>query len=215
MTDQFDVTDRNRLRRVAKRGKYDRKTICEVIDACWIGHVAINDNGDHGVVTIPMMHARLDDCLVFHGATSSRLMMYLGSGQVVAVSFAIVDGLVLAKSLFHHSMNYRSVVVFGTGQIIEDEQQKMEALKAISDKIMPGRWQDARAPNPQEMKATAVIKVSMDSASAKIRTGGPIEDPPDLELPIWSGVIPIESALGQPIPDENTAAVDLPEYMRI
>ena len=213
MSETFELTDRNRVRRVAKRGLYDKESVFAVIDAAWIGHVAIKDLDEQGVTVIPMLHARMNDTLVFHGATSSRLMKYLGSGQPIAVSFAMVDGLVLAKSLFHHSMNYRSAVVFGTGGLLEDESEKLAALQAISDKIMPGRWEDARGPNEQEMKATAVVQVQIESASAKVRTGGPIDDPADLELPVWSGVVPIESNLMKPWADEHSQQTTLPGYL--
>jgi len=214
MKEPFEVTDRNRLRRVAKRGSYDRDAVHRVIDAAWLGHVAIRDERTEGPVVIPMLHARMQDCLIFHGATSSRLMKFLVSGQPLAVSFALVDGLVLAKSLFHHSMNYRSVVAFGRGLPIEEEPAKLLALKAISDKIMPGRWREARQPNPQEMRATAVVQVPIDSASAKIRKGGPIDDPDDYSLPVWSGVVPFSSRWGEPSADEHSGGIALPSYIR-
>ena len=171
---------------------------------------------------IPMMHTRQDDSIIFHGAKSSRLMRYLGGGGPICLSVAIVDGLVLAKSLFHHSMNYRSVVAFGKGKEIESDSKKLEALKAISDKVMPGRWNDARLPNEQELKATAVVSVCIDSASAKIREGGPVDDPEDLELPHWAGVVPL-SLRAQPAieaeamgdkDDSTPSGVERPVYLK-
>ena len=185
---QFDITEQNRVRRVAKRGLYDHESVFRVIDAAWIGHIGITtpptDERPSGVTVIPMLHARIDDQLIFHGATSSRLMKYLSSGQPICVSFGIVDGLALAKSLFHHSMNYRSAVVFGSGALEEDPDQRIAALKAISDKVMPGRWDDARQPNQKELKATAIVTMKIDTASAKIRTGAPVDEEDDHHLPV-------------------------------
>ena len=213
MPDSYDVNDRNRVRRVAKRGVYDRAQVHAVIDAALVGHVAIVD-AESGVAAIPMFHARMADSLVFHGARSSRLMKYLAGDQPVSVSFAMVDGLVLAKSLFHHSMNYRSAVVFGRGSLIEDREEQLTALKAMSDKLVPGRWEDARMPSEREMAATAVVRVSIESASAKIREGGPIDDPEDQMLPYWSGVVPVKSVYGTWQPDEHSQATVTPEYLR-
>ena len=211
MGKQFATTDLNQVKRVPKRGAYDHETVFRVIDAAWMGHVGIlNPNG--GVTVIPMLHARMDDSLIFHGAKSSRLMKYLGSGDPVSVSFGMVDGLVLAKSLFHHSMNYRSAVVFGTGQLINDADEVLTALNAISEKIMPGRWDDAREPSKKELSATAVVKLQIESASAKIRTGDPIDDEDDFSLPVWSGVLPIHSSFGRPITDANSDGIEVPEY---
>jgi len=213
MPPSFDVTQLNQVKRVPKRGSYDHETVFSVIDAAWIGHVGILSPPGGAVTVIPMLHARLDDCLIFHGARSSRLMKYLASGEPLSISFAITDGLVLAKSLFHHSMNYRSAVVFGTGKSVEGETEINNALKAISDKIMPGRWEDARQPNDKELSATEVVKVKIKSASAKIRTGDPMDDEADLELPFWSGVIPIHSQIGQPMTDQNSTELPVPDYI--
>lgn len=211
MHKQFATSDLNQVKRAPKRGAYDYETVFRVIDAAWMGHVGIL-NSTGGVTVIPMLHARIDDSLIFHGANSSRLMKYLGGGEPVSVSFGMVDGLVMAKSLFHHSMNYRSAVVFGSGQLIDHESDVLEALTAISDKIMPGRWNDARQPNKKELSATAVVKLQIESASAKIRTGDPVDDEADFSLPVWSGVLPIRSGFGDPISDANSADRPLPEY---
>lgn len=213
MNKSFEANERNRVRRVAKRGAYDFETVFSVIDAAPIGHVAISDN-DLGLTVIPMLHSRMEDSLVFHGATTSRLMVCLGSGEPISVSFAIVDGLVLAKSLFHHSMNYRSAVVFGTGHLVRDESERMAALKSISDKIMPGRWEDARQPSDKEMKATAIVKLKIESASAKIRTGPPNDDTEDHLLKFWSGVVPFETRMLAPVADEHSQEIEIPEYLR-
>lgn len=211
MTKQFETTTLNQVKRVAKRGAYDHETVFKVIDAAWMGHVGIL-NPEGQVTVIPMLHARLDDALIFHGANSSRLMKYLSSGNPVSVSFGMVDGLVLAKSLFHHSMNYRSAVVFGAGQLLNDPEDVLAGLNAISEKIMPGRWDDARKPNEKELAATAVVRLRIESASAKIRTGDPIDDEADIQLPVWSGVLPIRSSFGTPIADSNSTGQEFPNY---
>lgn len=213
MSKQFEVGDLNRVKRVPKRGVYDHDSVFKVIDSAWMGHVGILSPSG-GVTVIPMLHARIDDRLIFHGANSSRLMIYLGSGQPVSVSFAMADGLVLAKSLFHHSMNYRSAVVFGSGRLLDEPDEIIRGLRAVSDKIMPGRWDDARQPNTKELAATAVVELKIETASAKIRTGDPVDDDADLELPVWSGVLPIESKLGRPTSDANSVNLEVPSYLQ-
>ena len=213
MNQKFEVEERNRVRRVPKRGIYDRLTVYEIIDAAPISHVAIHDP-DQGPIVIPTLHGRIDDQLIYHGATTSRLMQQLASGQPVCISFALVDGLVLAKSLFHHSMNYRSVVVFGRGRQVETEAEKNRALKAMSDRLLPGRWEDARLPNAKELKATSIVMIEMESASAKVRTGDPVDDPEDHDFPCWSGIVPFETVWKQPIADANSTDVQVPEYLR-
>ncbi len=213
MTDAYEITDRNRVRRVARRGIYDRDQVHTIIDAALVAHVGILQGESGGVTVIPMFHARMDDCVVFHGARSSRLMRYLSSGQPVCLSFALMDGLVLAKSLFHHSMNYRSAVVFGRGSLLDDERRQLEALKALSDKVLPGRWEDARGPNDREMSATAVVAVQIESASAKIRTGDPVDDAEDFALPVWSGVVPLDRRFTDPLADEHSVNLPLPDYL--
>lgn len=194
----FEKTNRNAVRQVAKRGHYDFDTVHQVLDINLLANVAFVT--PEGPAIIPMLFARRDDVLLFHGSTKSRLMQVLGSGAPICVSSTTLDGLVLAKSVFHHSMNYRSVTVFGTGHEVTDEEERLEALRILTERVMPGRWQDARLPNPQEMKATSVVAVKIESASVKIREGEPVEDPEDLALPVWSGVIPLQQAAAAPIP---------------
>ena len=212
--DDFSVSELNRVRRVAKRGVYDRQTIYQIIDATLIGHVGINDSQQQRVAVIPMFHARMDDAILLHGAQTSRLMENLASEEPVCVCFSLVDGIVLAKSLFHHSMNYRSAVVFGTGSELIEHSDRIAALKQLSDKIMPGRWDDARQPNEQELKATKVVKIEIESASAKIRTGGPVEEPEDEELTVWSGVLPLKTSAAVAQTDELSQGIDFPEYIQ-
>lgn len=209
---EFSVTDQNRVRQVAKRAKYDRDAVNEIFDqslVCQVGFV----QADRPFV-IPMFFARRNDELLFHGSTKSRLMQSLISGSPICISVTILDGLVLAKSLFHHSMNYRSVTAFGVGHSLGGDSDKLEALKIISDKSMPGRWDDARKPNAQELKATLIASVTIDSASAKIRTGEPVDDPEDENLPVWSGVIPISQKTSSPLPAKGGQQNLIPQYLQ-
>lgn len=213
MSDQseFEKTPVNQVRQAAKRGHYDRDTVHQVLDSNLVANVGFAT--PEGPFIIPMLFARRDDQLLFHGSTKSRLMRMLCGGSPICVSATSLDGLVLAKSVFHHSMNYRSVTVFGCGVEITDETQRMEALRIITDKVMQGRWEDARPPNQQEMKATCVVGISIDSASAKIRDGGPVEDAADLNLPVWSGVIPLSQVALPPIPAAESDNLPCPQYV--
>jgi nitroimidazol reductase NimA-like FMN-containing flavoprotein (pyridoxamine 5'-phosphate oxidase superfamily) len=214
MSEDFEQASCNRVRQVAKRGQYDRKTVYQILDASLVGNIGFVT--DDGPCIIPMFFARRDDELLFHGSTKSRLMTMLCSGEKICVSTTLLDGLVMAKSLFHHSMNYRSVTVFGCGYEVNDADSRMEAFKIISDKTMVGRWDDARQPNVQEMKATCIAAVKIESASAKVRTGPPSDERADMELPVWTGVIPLTQVAGDPIdrPDEM-ADLKVPEYVEL
>jgi hypothetical protein len=195
MTD-FDNTDRTRVRRIPDRGHYDRATIYAVLDEALVCHVAFVEDGRPFV--IPTLHARVGDALFLHGAPASRLLKHIASGGEVSVAATIVDGLVLAKSVFHHSVNYRSAVLFGHGALVEGDAEKLAALEAFTEKIAPGRWDAARRPTLAELNATAVIRIAIEEASAKTRAGGPKDDPEDLALDVWSGVIPITLVRGVP-----------------
>ncbi len=210
----FQQTQANRVRQAAKRAVYDRETVFQVLDASLIGNVGFNT--PDGPCIIPMFFARRGDELLFHGSTKSRLMTMLCSGDCVCVSATLLDGLVMAKSLLHHSMNYRSVSIFGSGSEVKCESERMEALKIFTDKTMVGRWDDARQPSPKEMKATRIAAVKIESASAKVRTGPPDDDPEDLSLPVWTGVVPLRQVAGEPIdrPDEE-ADLGIPEYVKL
>jgi hypothetical protein len=194
MTD-FDRTERNRVKRLPDRGHYDRETIFAILDEALICHVSFVQ--DRQPFVIPTLHVRAGDALLLHGATTSRLLRHIATGGEVCVAATIVDGLVLAKSVFHHSVNYRSVVLFGPGEIVEGDDAKLAALEAFTEKLLPGRWDDARQPNVAELKATAVIRIAIEEASAKVRTGGPKDDPEDLTLDVWAGVIPISLVRGE------------------
>jgi uncharacterized protein len=162
-----------------------------------------------------VLYARMGEEFVFHGAKASRLLKYLESGGNVCVNVTLLDGLVLARSLFEHSMNYRSVVVFGKGRLIEDREEKMAALRIISEHTLPGRWDDARQPTEKELKATTVIAVTIEEATAKIRTGGPEDIEEDYTLPVWAGELPFRTIAGEPVPDSRLGqGISVPEYLR-
>jgi len=204
---------RNRVKRAPDRGVYEREAIYEIVDAALICHVGFVQDGQPFV--IPSIHARDGDELLLHGATSSRLIRHVQSGHEVCVAITLLDGLVLARSIYSHSMNYRSAVLFGKGRLIEGNQERMHALEILSDHIMPGRWDDSRKPNEKEFKATAVVSISIESASAKVRTGPPNDDDEDYQLPIWAGVLPIEQRFLDPERDPRLFhGVELPDYIK-
>ena len=196
---EFPIIERNRVRRVPKRGQYDKDTIYRILDEGLVCHVGLAEDGQP--VVIPMNYARRDDAVILHGAPASRLLKYVQAGHPVCVTVTLLDGLVLARSVYHHSMNYRSVVVFGRGRLIEAEQEKLAALEVLTEHILPGRWQDARRPNRQELDATAVVSVAIETASAKVRTGPPADDEDDYQLPVWAGVLPIQQQVLTPVND--------------
>lgn len=209
---KFEMTSTNTVRRAPNNAHYDRNTIYEILDANLIAHVAlVGDDGNP--LVIPMLFARRGDELLFHGSTKSRLMNGLCSGTPVCVSTTQLDGLVLAKSLFHHSMNYRSVFMLGRGFEVTDDDQRWESLKIITDKTMPGRWHDARQPNAGELKATRIAAVKIETASAKIRTGPPKDDQEDLKLPVWAGVIPISMVAQHPVASGIGDRIPAPDYI--
>jgi hypothetical protein len=199
MTD-FTKTDRNRVKRKPQRGIYDRETIYRILDEALICHVGFVENKQPYV--IPINFARIADTILLHGAKASRLLKHIGRGHTVCMEATLVDGLVLARSVFNHSVNYRSVVLFGRGRTIEEEQEKLAALEAITEHIIPGRWQEARLPNHKEMKATSVVSIQIDLASAKVRSGPPIDDEADYGLPIWAGVLPFHELPLAPVRDQ-------------
>ena len=165
-------------------------------------------------MVIPTLHARDGDQILLHGATTSRLLRYAATGAPLCITVTLVDGLVLARSIFHHSINYRSAVLFGCGVLIEDEAAKLAALARFTEKLIPGRWDDARMPNAVELKATAVVAVTIESASAKIRTGPPKDDEEDYALSVWAGVLPLHQSVGEPLPDPAARTeIRVPDYI--
>ena len=208
----FAKRDLNRVRRIPQRAHYDRETIYSIVDAAPICHVAFIQEGRPYV--IPTIHARLEDSLVLHGAPASRLLKQVATGEELCVAMTLLDGLVLARSVFHHSMNYRSAVLFGHGHMVEDEERKMRALEALTEHVMPGRWRDARTPTTAELEATTVVEIAIDTASAKVRTGGPSDDDEDYALPIWAGIIPIRQQALEPKGDTMLAKeIEVPQYI--
>ena len=193
-------TERTRVRRLPDRGAYDRDTIHAILDAGCVCQVGVVDGG-HPVV-IPTAYARVGDAIVLHGSSKSRLMMLLGAGGEACVTVTHVDGFVMARSAFHHSINYRSVMVFGRGEAVTDEAEKTAALEAFMERLHPGRWDVVRPPNAQELKATGVVRIPIAEASAKLRRGGPLDDPEDMGLDVWAGVVPLVVTRATPIRDE-------------
>jgi hypothetical protein len=206
-------TERTRVRRIPDRGHYDKKTIYPIIDEALYCHVGINHNGSP--VVIPTIHARINNTLYIHGSAASRLLQSIQEDSNLCVTISLIDGIVLARSAFHHSLNYRSVVVFGQGVIVNDFQEKWDALKAVSDHLVPKRWEDVREPNQKEMDATTVVSISLEEASAKVRSGPPGDDDADYALPIWAGVQTIELKKGTLIPDPVLPdSIGIPDYLK-
>jgi nitroimidazol reductase NimA-like FMN-containing flavoprotein (pyridoxamine 5'-phosphate oxidase superfamily) len=199
-------SDRSKIKRAPKRALYNEQEVFEILDAHFMCHVGFIHHGKP--VVIPTMYGRKGNSLFIHGASVSRLVCELEKGIDVSISVAQVNGLVLARSAFHHSLNYESVVVFGTGTPVA-ESEKEVALKIISDHMLPQRWEEVRQPNAKELKATKVIEIKIEEASGKRRTGGPNDDKEDYELDVWAGVLPLNHSYGEPIADEKLKS-DIP-----
>ena len=191
---------RTRVKRVHERAVYDRARIDEILDAALICHLGFERDGQPYV--IPTLHARIGDLVYVHGSAASRTLRALGEGIPACVTVTLVDGIVLARSVFEHSMNYRSVVVLGTATPVVDPDEKYAVLEAFTEKLLPGRWAEARPPTPTELKATSVLRMSLEEASAKIRDGGPEDgDTPDADLDVWAGYLPLAVTALDPVPD--------------
>ncbi len=199
MTETINPTERTRLRRLPERGDFDRATIYRILDEAFVCHVGFTIDGLPFV--IPTGHARVGDNLLIHGSAASRMLRAMAWEVDVCVTVTLIDGLVLARSAFHHSMNYRSVVILGKARVVGDEQEKLEALRAFTEHIVPGRWAEVRQPTERELKATLVLSLPIDEASAKIRTGAAADDEEDYELDVWAGVIPVQLTTGAPVAD--------------
>lgn len=209
----FPVTDRTRVRRLPDRGKYDADTVHRIIDAVFVSHVGFTI--DERPFVIPVLHARDGDRLLLHGASSSRLLRHIAAGNPLCVCITAIDGLVLAKTAFNQSMNYRSVVIFGQGALIDDAEEKLRALAILTNRLVPGQWDHVRHPNPQELKATSIVAVPITEASAKVRSGPPKDDAEDQGFPAWAGVVPITQLLGAPVPAAYTDVVaTVPDHIR-
>jgi len=210
---QFTPTDRTQVKRLPKRGHYERETVCSILDTAFVCHVGFSVDGQPFV--IPTNFGRSGDTLYLHGSAASRMLKTLSGGVPVCVTVTHVDGLVLARSAFHHSVNYRSVVILGKAQLVEDPAEKMEALRIFTEHVMKGRWSDVRIPTEQELKATIVLSLPLEEVSAKVRTGGPIDDEADYALPVWAGVLPLETVAKAPLPDaQRKNDPPIPEYLK-
>ena len=189
--EKIPQTPRTTLKRLPQRGSYDRELIDAILDEALLCHIGFEVEGQPYV--IPTLHARVGDKLYVHGSAASRMLRHAESGAPVCVTETLFDGLVLAKSVFNHSVNYRSALVFGTATLVDGEE-KREALRALTEQLAPGRWEEARQPTDQELKATWILSLPLDEASAKVRTGGPEDEPEDVDLPVWAGVVPVHLA---------------------
>ena len=209
----MERTKRTELRRLPNRGSHEDAKIFEILDAAFLAHVGFAVEGQPFVV--PTLFGRDGDTLYLHGSAASRMLRELETGVQACVTVTLVDGLVLARSAFHHSMNYRSVMAFGTARKIVEEEEKVRALRVVSEHLIAGRWADVREPVEKELKATSVLRFTIDEASAKVRTGPPIDDEEDYLLPVWAGVLPLRVAAGEAIPDARLQpGSQLPDYVR-
>ncbi|MGB5737815.1 MAG: pyridoxamine 5'-phosphate oxidase family protein [Woeseia sp.] len=201
MSEDYKIKKQNKVRQLREKARYDHDSVHRVLDACLMAHVAFVQDGQP--VVVPLICARDGETLYLHGARKARVIKLLEQTDQVCLNATLVDGLVLARSAFNSSMNYRSVTVFGTPTLIEGEQEKIAAMRCISEHLMPGRWDELRAPLEREVKMTGVIAVSIDSASAKISEGLPKDEPEDYDIPIWAGTLPLTQMLGMIVDDER------------
>jgi uncharacterized protein len=205
-------SERVRLRRKRERGSYERETIDAILDEALIAHIGIVEDGQPFV--IPTLHARRGDVVYCHGSSASRTLRALAAGAPACLTVSLIDGLVLARAAMHHSANYRAAMLIGQARIVDDPEEKRTALRAVVEHIVPGRWDDVRAPTESELKATSVLALAIDEASAKVRSGGPIDDEEDYALPAWAGVIPLASTARAPEPDPRLpAGIAPPPYV--
>jgi nitroimidazol reductase NimA-like FMN-containing flavoprotein (pyridoxamine 5'-phosphate oxidase superfamily) len=210
---QLPPSERTRVKRLPARAAYERATIDAILDEGLVCHVGFTLDGQPFV--IPTAYARVGDALFVHGSAASRMLRGLASGLPACVTVTLIDGLVLARSAFHQSMNYRSVVILGVATLIAEPEEKLRALEAIVDHLIPGRWAEVRPPNEQELKATSVLRLPLTEASAKLRTGGPLDDAEDMALPCWAGVLPLRLAASAPIAEPGLApGLALPHAVR-
>lgn len=207
------LSKRTELRRIPDRGSHDWETIDQILDAGFLASVGFCVDGQPFV--IPMLYGRDGERLYLHGSAASRTLRELEAGIATCVTVTLVDGLVLSRSAFDHSMNYRSVVAFGTARKVVDPEQKVKTLRVISEHLIAGRWAEVRGPSDQELKATTVLEVSIEEASSKVRSGPPLDDESDYGLAVWAGVLPLEIRSRPPVPDDKLVeGVALPDYVR-
>lgn len=210
---EFTPTERTQVRRLPKRAVYDREAVYRILDEGLVCHIGFVAEGKP--VVIPTGYGRKGDMIYLHGSAASRMLQTLRKGVDVCVTVTLVDGLVLARSAFHHSVNYRSVVIFGTATVVEDREGKLEALRVFTEHVMPGRWQEIRQPSDKELQATMVLTLPLQEVSAKVRTGPPLDDKEDYPWAVWAGVLPLTLTPGPPVGDSHSAAgIEVPEYVR-
>lgn len=210
MSSNPNPTPRTRVVREPQRAVYDRDTVHRILDEAFLCHVGFV--ADDQPYVIPTSYGRDGNVLYIHGSAASRMLRNLDQGVPVCITVTLLDGLVLARSVFNHSMNYRSVVILGTATLVDDPAEKIAALRALSEHILPHRWEDARQPNERELKATSVLRIPIEEFSAKVRVGPPVDDEEDYSFPTWAGVIPLEMKVGHPIPDDRCRR-ELPAYL--
>jgi uncharacterized protein len=211
--ESLSVTPRTQVKRRSQRGNYDRAVIHQILDEGLICHVGFVVDGQPFV--IPTAYGRIDEQIYIHGSPMSRMLRSLQQGIEVCITVTLLDGLVLARSAFHHSMNYRSVVIFGKAIVVEAPAEKMTALKAFTEHIIRDRWAEVRPPTPPELAGTLVLALSLAEASAKIRTGPPVDDEADYALPVWAGELPLRVIAGAPVADpRSTEGIAVPEYIQ-
>jgi uncharacterized protein len=215
--DNYTATPRTKVRRLPKRASYDKLTVHAILDQGYICHVGFAVDGQPYV--IPTVYARAAATLYIHGSAVSRTLRTLAQAVPVCITVTLLDGLVLARSAFHHSLNYRSVVMIGDARLVGDHDEKMRALHLITNHVVPARWEEARTPNELELRQSSVLALPLKEVSAKIRSGPPLDDNEDYSLPIWAGVVPVETRLGTPISDRRllpgVADIDLARFRRI
>ncbi len=199
--DAYTPTERTQVKRLPKRAVYDKAEVWSILDAGYVCHIGFAFDGQP--YAIPAGYARAGDRIYIHGSPASRMLRALEQGAEVCLTVTLLDGFVLARSAFHHSMNYRSVVVFAKARPVTDRAEKLEALRAFTEHVWPGRWAEVRQPNERELNATSVLAIPLDEASAKVRTGPPIDDEADYALPVWAGVVPVRMEFGEPVADER------------
>ena len=213
MPDHVAMSDRTRIVREPQRAVYDRGIVYKILDEGFVCHVGFT--ADHQTFVIPTMYARVGDAICFHGSAASRMLRGVGGGLNVCVTVTLADGLVLARSVFNHSMNYRSVVALGIAAIVDESDEKLAALQAFTEKILPGRWNDARQPNEKELKATTILRLPLTEVSAKVRVGGVEDDAEDYALKVWAGIVPLRLVADTPIRDERCdASLATPSYAK-
>jgi nitroimidazol reductase NimA-like FMN-containing flavoprotein (pyridoxamine 5'-phosphate oxidase superfamily) len=211
MAENVAKSERTRILREPQRGVYDREEIYKILDEGFVCHVGFT--AEEQTFVIPTMYARIRDAVYFHGSSASRMLRGLSAGLNVCLTVTLTDGLVLARSVFNHSMNYRSVVVLGNASLVDESAEKWEALHAFTEKILPGRWDDARQPNEKELRATSILRLPLTEVSAKVRTGGVEDDAEDYALPVWAGIVPLRVVADAPERDERCdPAIATPGY---